>query len=82
LSVHKPGTVYLTWEPVGRNTFKLESKPEWEAETRSEEHSYNYQGIERSPDEAIVQLRKKLGDNGDEPTHHLTVHGVGYKLIR
>jgi len=25
-------------------------------------------------------LRKKLGDNGGEPEHLLTVHGVGYKL--
>jgi len=29
----------------------------------------------------IVQLRKKLGDSGDEPQHLLTVHGVGYKLV-
>jgi len=27
-------------------------------------------------------LRKKLGDNGDDPKHLLTVHGVGYKLIQ
>jgi DNA-binding response OmpR family regulator len=27
-----------------------------------------------------VQLRKKLGDNGGEPKHLLTIHGVGYKL--
>jgi DNA-binding response OmpR family regulator len=26
-------------------------------------------------------LRKKLGDNGDDPKHLLTVHGVGYKLV-
>jgi DNA-binding response OmpR family regulator len=29
----------------------------------------------------IVQLRKKLGDNGGEPKHLLTIHGVGYKLV-
>ena len=28
-----------------------------------------------------VQLRKKLGDNGDDPKPLLTVHGVGYKPV-
>lgn len=42
---------------------------------------YNYFGTTRTLDQVIVQLRKKLGDNGDEPKHLLTVHGVGYKLI-
>ncbi|HWC60728.1 MAG TPA: response regulator transcription factor [Verrucomicrobiae bacterium] len=40
----------------------------------------NYYGTTRTLDQVIVQLRKKLGDNGDEPKHLLTVHGVGYKL--
>jgi len=43
---------------------------------------YNYFGTTRTLDQVMVQLRKKLGDNGDEPQHLLTVHGVGYKLIR
>jgi len=42
---------------------------------------YNYYGTTRTLDQVIVQLRKKLGDNGDAPKHLLTVHGVGYKLI-
>ncbi len=42
---------------------------------------YNYYGTTRTLDQVIVQLRKKLGDNGDEPRHLLTVHGVGYKLL-
>ena len=42
---------------------------------------YNYYGTTRTLDQVIVQLRKKLGDNGDEPQHLLTVHGVGYKLL-
>jgi len=42
---------------------------------------YNYYGTTRTLDQVIVQLRKKLGDNGGEPKHLLTVHGVGYKLI-
>lgn len=41
---------------------------------------YNYFGTTRTLDQVIVQLRKKLGDTGDEPKHILTVHGVGYKL--
>ena len=42
---------------------------------------YNYYGTTRTLDQVIVQLRKKLGDNGSEPKHLLTVHGVGYKLM-
>jgi len=41
---------------------------------------YNYFGTTRTLDQVIVQLRKKLGDNGAEPKHLVTVHGVGYKL--
>ena len=41
---------------------------------------YNYYGTTRTLDQVIVQLRKKLGDNGGHPKHLLTVHGVGYKL--
>ncbi len=42
---------------------------------------YNYYGTTRTLDQVVVQLRKKLGDNGDAPKHLLTVHGVGYKLM-
>jgi len=42
---------------------------------------YNYFGTTRTLDHVIVQLRKKLGDNGGVPKHLVTVHGVGYKLI-
>jgi two-component system, OmpR family, alkaline phosphatase synthesis response regulator PhoP len=41
---------------------------------------YNYFGTTRTLDQVIVQLRKKLGDNGANPRHLLTIHGVGYKL--
>ncbi|MDB6020138.1 MAG: Two component transcriptional regulator, winged helix family [Pedosphaera sp.] len=41
---------------------------------------YNYYGTTRTLDQVVVQLRKKLGDNGGEPRHLITVHGVGYKL--
>ena len=42
---------------------------------------YNYYGTTRTLDQVVVQLRKKLGDNGGEPRHLITVHGVGYKLL-
>jgi DNA-binding response OmpR family regulator len=42
---------------------------------------YNYYGTTRTLDQVIVQIRKKLGDNGTEPKHLMTVHGVGYKLV-
>lgn len=41
---------------------------------------YNYYGTTRTLDQVIVQLRKKLGDHGDDPRYLLTVHGVGYRL--
>ena len=42
---------------------------------------YGYYGTTRTLDQVIVQLRKKLGDNSNEPRHLVTVHGVGYKLV-
>jgi DNA-binding response OmpR family regulator len=42
----------------------------------------NYYGTTRTLDQVIVQLRKKLGDSADDPAHIVTVHGVGYKLLR
>jgi DNA-binding response OmpR family regulator len=47
----------------------------------NEAWGYNYYGTTRTLDQVIVQLRKKLGDNGGEPKHLLTIHGVGYKLL-
>lgn len=41
---------------------------------------YEYYGTTRTLDQTIAQLRKKLGDDGGNPKHLLTVHGVGYKL--
>lgn len=43
---------------------------------------YSYYGTTRTLDQVIVQLRRKLGDNGTNPKHLVTVHGVGYKLER
>jgi len=42
---------------------------------------YNYFGTTRTLDQVVVQLRKKIGDNGSEPKHLVTIHGVGYKLV-
>jgi DNA-binding response OmpR family regulator len=47
----------------------------------NEAWGYNYYGTTRTLDQVIVQPRKKLGDNGDEPKHLLTIHGVSYKLV-
>ncbi|MSU59417.1 MAG: response regulator transcription factor [Pedosphaera sp.] len=41
---------------------------------------YNYYGTTRTLDQVVVQLRKKIGDNGGEPKHIVSIHGVGYKL--
>jgi DNA-binding response OmpR family regulator len=41
---------------------------------------YNYFGTTRTLDQVIVQLRRKIGDSGEDPKHIVTVHGVGYKL--
>lgn len=41
---------------------------------------YNYYGTTRTLDQMIVQLRRKIGDNGHEPKYLLTVYGVGYRL--
>jgi DNA-binding response OmpR family regulator len=41
---------------------------------------YRYYGTTRTLDQVIVQLRRKLGDNAEDPKHLITVHGVGYKL--
>ena len=46
----------------------------------SEVWGYEYYGTTRTLDQVIVQLRRKLGDHGDNPRLILTVHGVGYKL--
>ena len=47
----------------------------------SEVWGYEYRGTTRTLDQVIVQLRKKLGESG-EPKLLLTVHGVGYRLLR
>jgi DNA-binding response OmpR family regulator len=43
---------------------------------------YSYYGTTRTLDQVIVQLRKKLGDNSGSPRYLITVHGIGYKMVR
>jgi two-component system response regulator RstA len=39
-----------------------------------------YDGLDRSVDVAISRLRRKLGDNAQEPTRIKTVRNKGYLL--
>jgi two-component system alkaline phosphatase synthesis response regulator PhoP len=41
---------------------------------------YQYEGMERTLDTHIKNLRKKLGDDPREPTYIHTVYGIGYRL--
>lgn len=40
----------------------------------------NYEGTTRTLDQHIAQLRKKIEDKPEKPTHIITVHGVGYRF--
>lgn len=39
-----------------------------------------YHGFTRTLDQHIVQLRKKIEENPQEPKHILTVYGIGYRF--
>ena len=45
-----------------------------------EAFGFDYDGLERTVDVHIANLRKKLEPDPAAPTHLLTVYGVGYKL--
>jgi len=40
-----------------------------------------YDGLERSIDQRVIRLRKKLGDNSRNPKLIKSVHGTGYLLV-
>jgi two-component system alkaline phosphatase synthesis response regulator PhoP len=40
----------------------------------------DYDGTERTVDNFVVSLRKKLEKNPDEPVHFITVRGLGYRF--
>jgi len=41
---------------------------------------YSYEGMERTLDSHIKNLRRKIGDNPKEPTYIHTVYGIGYRM--
>jgi two-component system alkaline phosphatase synthesis response regulator PhoP len=41
---------------------------------------YNYEGMERTLDSHIKNLRKKLEPDAKQPTYIQTVYGVGYRF--
>lgn len=45
-----------------------------------EAFGFDYDGLERTVDVHVANLRKKLEPDPADPTHLLTVYGVGYKL--
>jgi DNA-binding response OmpR family regulator len=40
----------------------------------------DYEGTERTVDNFVVSLRKKLEQNADDPAHFVTVRGLGYRF--
>jgi len=45
-----------------------------------EAFGFDYEGLERTIDVHVLNLRKKLEPDPGSPTYLLTVYGVGYKL--
>jgi DNA-binding response OmpR family regulator len=41
---------------------------------------FDYEGLERTVDVHVLNLRKKLEADPGSPTYLLTVYGVGYKM--
>lgn len=41
----------------------------------------NFEGTTRTLDQHIAKLRQKIESNPNEPTHLVTVHGVGYQFF-
>jgi DNA-binding response OmpR family regulator len=41
---------------------------------------FDYEGLERTVDVHVLNLRKKLEPDPTEPQYLLTVYGVGYKM--
>jgi DNA-binding response OmpR family regulator len=42
--------------------------------------SRDYPGYEKAVNNHILRLRRKIGDDADEPRHIQTVHGSGYRF--
>jgi DNA-binding response OmpR family regulator len=41
----------------------------------------DYAGTDRTVDNFVSALRKKLGDDGERPRHLCTVWGIGYRFV-
>ena len=41
---------------------------------------YSYEGMDRTLDSHVKNLRRKIGDNPKEPVYIHTVYGVGYRM--
>jgi two-component system alkaline phosphatase synthesis response regulator PhoP len=63
--------------------YLIERKGETVSRDRLLEDVWGYESYPstRTVDTHIAKLRAKIGDSGSEPSHILTIHGVGYKFI-
>ena len=43
---------------------------------------YAYEGLGRTLDTHVRNLRKKIEPNPDEPTYIQTIYGIGYRMAR
>ena len=41
---------------------------------------YSYEGMDRTLDSHVKNLRRKIGDNSKEPAYIHTVYGIGYRM--
>lgn len=92
LSINKPSrTVMLNEELIDLTSHEFELL--WllahhAGEPQSREYIHKkmigreYDGLDRSVDVRVSRLRKKLGDNTDNPTKILTIWGKGYLLSK
>ena len=68
---------YALLRALARRAGQVLSRDALVRETRGIE----YDGLDRSIDGRISKLRRKLGDNGDQPRRIKTVWGKGYLLV-
>ena len=68
---------YALLSMLARHAGEVLSRDALVRETRGIE----YDGLDRSIDGRISKLRRKLGDNGDQPRRIKTVWGKGYLLV-
>ena len=64
-------------ETLGREPGRVFSR----AELLEQAFGFNYEGLERTIDVHIMNLRRKIEADPASPTFIRTVYGVGYKLV-